>query len=391
MSAYEALVTKQGEMSGIIAKLADEGRGPTDEEKGRLAALKSDIEKINADFASDGRKAFLSGIKTGEPREELVLKSNQSFAAHFKGAYPSELEGLNLGLFVRGIATGEWSGADLERKATLSSIASAGGFLIPEPLANRVIDLARNKSYVVQAGAGTIPMTSSTLSIARVMTDPTPGWFAENATITETDMTFGRLQFSANKMACLVRISNELLEDAANVQTIVENTIASAMATELDRVALLGTGVGQPLGIVNGSDINTVTAVGTITNYDEFLDAIFACRGYNYSPNAAMYSPTTGKKLAKLVTGLASDETKLVPPADFTNMQRFVTKQLGDTVAVVGQWDQYLIALRSQIRLEISREAENAFLKDQTLIRAVWRGDGMPINGRAFAVLSGIS
>jgi HK97 family phage major capsid protein len=64
---------------------------------------------------------------------------------------------------------------------------------------------------------------------------------------------------------------------------------------------------------------------------------------------------------------------------------------VGDTVAIVGQWDQYLIGLRSQIRIEISRQADTAFMKDQVLIRATYRGDGMPLNPRAFAVLSGIS
>jgi hypothetical protein len=30
-------------------------------------------------------------------------------------------------------------------------------------------------------------------------------------------------------------------------------------------------------------------------------------------------------------------------------------------------------------------------MRDQVLIKATYRGDGMPVNGRAFAVLSGIS
>jgi HK97 family phage major capsid protein len=309
-----------------------------------------------------------------------------------RGQYPSELEGLNLGLLVRGVVTGEWSGAELERKATLSTnLSSAGGFLVPEPLSNRVIDLARNRSYVVQAGAGTVPMTSSTLDIAKLLSDPTVSWYAENGTIAETDVTFGRASFKANKMACVVRMSNELLEDAANVQTIVENAIASAIALELDRTAIVGTGAGQPLGVVNGTNINTVTSVGTLADYDDFIDAVFAVRGYNFEPNAAMYSPTTGKKLAKMVTGLASDLTKLVPPADFANLQKYVTNQIGDTVAVVGDWSQYMIGLRSQIRIDVSREADTSFMKNQVLIRATYRGDGMPLNPRAFAVLSGIS
>jgi HK97 family phage major capsid protein len=390
-SVYDQLVTKQATLTGIVAKIAAEGRAATDEEKSQLDTLKADVDAIQKSWTDNGRRAFLAGLQKPE-KSNLVLKANDSFADQFKGQYPNELEGLNLGLLVRGVVTGEWGGAELERKATLSTnLSSAGGFLVPEPLSNRVIDLARNRSYVVQAGAGTVPMTSSTLDIAKLLSDPTVSWYAENGTIAETDVTFGRASFKANKMACVVRMSNELLEDAANVQTIVENAIASAIALELDRTAIVGTGAGQPLGVVNGTNINTVTSVGTLADYDDFIDAVFAIRGYNFEPNAAMYSPTTGKKLAKMVTGLASDLTKLVPPADFSNLQKYVTPQVGDTVAIVGQWDQYLIGLRSQIRIEISRQADTAFMKDQVLIRATYRGDGMPLNPRAFAVLSGIS
>lgn len=390
-SVYDQLVTKQATLTGIVAKIAAEGRVATDEEKSQLDTLKADVDAIQKSWTDNGRRAFLAGLQKPE-KSNLVLKANESFADTFKNQYPSELEGLNLGLLVRGVVTGEWSGAELERKATLSTnLSSAGGFLIPEPLSNRVIDLARNRSYVVAAGAGTVPMTSSTLDIARLLSDPTVSWYPENGTIAETDVTFGRASFKANRMACIVRISNDLLEDAANVQTIVENAIASAIALELDRTAIVGTGAGQPLGIVNGTNINTVTSVGTLADYDDFIDAVFACKTYNYNPSAALYSPATGKKLAKLVTGLASDLTKLVPPKDFADLSKFVTNQVGDTVAIVGDFSQYLIGLRSQIRIEVSREADTAFMKDQSLIRAVWRGDGMPINGRAFAVLSGIS
>jgi HK97 family phage major capsid protein len=60
-------------------------------------------------------------------------------------------------------------------------------------------------------------------------------------------------------------------------------------------------------------------------------------------------------------------------------------------VAFVGDWRQYVIGLRSDIRLEVSRVAGTAFEKDQTLIRVVWRGDGLLLQPRAFTVMSGIT
>lgn len=401
MSAYETLTVKQGELTGIIAKLAAEGRGPTDEEKSRIDAIKAEVDALNADFASKGRKAFLDSVDHTRKHdgEAVVLKADQTFAEHFKATYTAEEQNLNLGRLLKGVVLGDWNGAELERKAMLTSVPSAGGFLIPSVLSNRIIDLARNQSVLVAAGAGTVPMTSSTLDMARVVSDPSVAWYAENGTIAETDMTFGRMQFSAKKMACVARISNELLEDAANSQSIIESAIGAVMALELDRTGLFGTGVGQPLGIANTASLGSSQAsIGTLADYDAFLTAIFEIMGYNFKPTAAIYSPRTAMKLAKLQTGIASDETKLIPPDDFKALTKFVSSQVPNTLgggsdssAFVGDFSQYLFALRSDIRLEVSREADTAFMKDQTLIRAVWRGDGQVAQSRAFGLLSGIS
>jgi len=395
---YDQLVTKQAELSGLVAKLAAEGRNADEGEKARLDALKGEIEGIQKSWQESGRRAFLAGLDQTETKRDKVLKASESFAEVFKGGFAPEDEGLDLGRLVRGIALGNWAGADLERKA-MSSIVNVGGYMIPEVLSTRVIDRARNLAAVMMAGAGTIPMTSSTLKLAAVNGDPTMDWYGENATISESDVTLGQRAFQSKKMAALVRVSNELLEDAPNVGQLVEDVLAKAMALELDRVGLFGNGVGEPLGIYNTSGINTVTSVGTPASYDKWVDAVYELRADNYNGNATLYSPRTAKTLAKMVTGIASDKTKLVPPADFANLQKFVTNQITDiyggggneSVAFVGQFDQYLYAIRSQMRLEVSREADDAFKKDQTVIRVVWRGDGMPVQPAAFCVMSGIT
>jgi HK97 family phage major capsid protein len=394
----DQLIQKQAELSGLVATLANEGRAANEDEKGKLQALKTDIDAIKSGWESDGRRAFLAGIERKAPREGMVLKSSESFADVFKGEYDSELEGMSLGRMVRGIATGNWKGAELELKTAMSSSATAGGYLIPDVLSTRVIDLARNKSFVIQAGAGTIPMTTSNLSLATVDGDPTVDWYGENATIGEASLTFGRRLFTARKMAAICRVSNELLEDAQNIDSLIQSTLANVMALELDRVSLFGNGVGEPLGVNETSGVNTSTSVGTPASYDKFVDAVYSVRAYNYEPNAVMYSPRTAQTLAKMVTGLASDKTKLVPPADFLALQKYSTNQIPNTlgggaesVAFVGDWRQYVIGLRSDIRLEVSRVAGTAFEKDQTLIRVVWRGDGLLLQPRAFTVMSGIT
>jgi HK97 family phage major capsid protein len=397
---YSEAVGLQTELTGLIAKAAAEGRELSDNERVRCAELQTKAAEFQAAAvdASEGRRAFLAGVEGERKTAGLVLKSGDRFADTVKSALPEEFQHLNLGRYVRGVATGNWDGSPLELKAAMSSVVTAGGFLIPDVLSARVLDLARNAALTLRAGVGTVPMTSATLHMAKVTEDPTVSWTAENATIDETDVAFTRLEFNARKMGAIVRISNELLEDAPNVNEIVERTLASAMGLELDRCILLGNGAGQPLGIFNAPGVQSVTSVGSPASYDKWLDGIFAVRGANYEPGAIFQNSRTAKSLAKLVTGLTSDKTKLVAPADYVALPKFTTNQIpsnlgagtNESFAIVGDFSQYLVALRGDVRLEISREAGTAFERDQTLIRITWRGDGMPVQPAAFAVLSGI-
>lgn len=402
-NAYEQVVTKHLELTGLVSSIASEGRTPTDQEKQRIETLRGEVETIQKSWESDGRAAFLASLQTNQPKATsgpLVLKAEQRFADVVKSQYPAEWQNLSLGRFLKGYVTGDWAGAELEMKAMASTPASAGGVLIPAVLGARVIDLARNVAVLTRAGAQVVPMTSNNLKLARQTADAAVGWYGEGADISETDATFDSVDFATKKMACLVRVSNELIEDAANFETVLEAAIAAAMAAELDRAGIEGTGASnQPKGIINWAGINAVSAIGTPTNYDKFLDGLFAVRSQNFTPNAMVAATRTYQRLGKLKTGITNDNTPLPIPADFAALQKFETNAIpinlgagtNESYAVIGQFNELLIGLRTEIMLEVSREAGTAFGKDQTLIRARWRGDVQLAHPKAFAHLSGIT
>ena len=75
--------------------------------------------------------------------------------------------------------------------------------------------------------------------MARIAKDPTFELVAENAQIPDSDINFDQVRFYAKKIACLVRLSRELAEDAPNAATLIEETLGRALAVELDRMALV--------------------------------------------------------------------------------------------------------------------------------------------------------
>src|SRR5205085_11331262 len=99
-------------------------------------------------------------------------------------------ERLSLGKMVRGAITGEWKGAELEQRALSESVLADGGYLVPTPLAGRMIDRVRNAMQVMQAGATTVPMTAPTLYLARLATGATPAWKVEGSPIGDSTPEF---------------------------------------------------------------------------------------------------------------------------------------------------------------------------------------------------------
>jgi HK97 family phage major capsid protein len=394
---YAEAVALHSELTGIIAKAAAESRELTDNEKTRVVEIQTKSAEFQAAAVDDseGRRAFLSNVEKSNRKTGLVLKASDSFADHFKTGDEPEL---SLAKSLRGYLTGEWDGAELERKAMASS---ALGAILPTPISNQIIDLARNQSTVIRAGAVTVPMTTATLKLARMTGDVTAAWYAEAGEISESDATLDSVTLTARKMACMVRINREILEDSdPGVDGIIRNSVAQAMALELDRVALVGTGTApQPRGLQNVVGINTVTSVGTPADYGKFLDAIFECRLDNFEPNAVINSVRTAKTLAKLFTGISSDKTPLMMPSDYSALTRFASNQIpvnlgagtNESLAFVGKFDELMIGLRQNIIIEVSNSAADVFEKDQVMLRATWRGDVQVTRATAFCLMSGIT
>ena len=299
--------------------------------------------------------------------------------------------------YLRGIVTGDWHGAEHER-ALAEGTQSAGGYLVPAPLASFVIDIARNATRVIQAGATTVPMTAQTLRVPRLIGEGSPAWRNENAQITAADMTFDSVLFTAKSLDRLVILSRELFDDSdPSAMGVIANAFGKQIAVELDRAALRGSGSApEPLGVLNTSGTTTTThgANGAgITNYDFLLDAVNAVRSNNFEPNAHIVAPRTVTSLRKLKD---SQNRYLEPPAD--SLPLLPTQQVPINLTVgtssdasevyTAQWDQLAIGIRTEFVLEFLRERYADY--GQYAFVGHLRADVQLFQPSAFAVDTGI-
>jgi HK97 family phage major capsid protein len=313
---------------------------------------------IVGDTGETVRSAFEPGTPLGERRMADYVRA--------RGLVREDEEPLSFGKYVRGMVTGDWRGADAERRALVEGTASAGGHLVPVPLSARIVDRARNATRVLQAGAQIVPMESQTLKLARVVGDPTAAWHSEMATIAASDMTFDAVTLTARSLASRVLISRELMEDADNVDDEVEKAFAAQFALTLDLAALYGSGVApEPKGVKVNADVvkTSLGANGASPTFDALIDSVYRVRGANHEPNAIIYAPRTGQAFAK-----AKDTTGqyLTPPAALDGIARLESTQIPTNLTqgssssasdvFTGAWSELLIGVRTQMEITVLRE-----------------------------------
>jgi HK97 family phage major capsid protein len=407
----DALRDQRGALRGtndaILSRAAEQARDLSGEELAEHTAraveireLDDRIEQVLADQVAELRAAATRRPRPGAPREP-VLTREQSVTdwLQARGAIdPAEHE-LSFDKYLRGLATARWDGAEHER-ALAEATVGAGGALVPAPLSARVIDLARNRTVVMRAGAQTVPMGSQTLALARLTSEGTPAWKTENAAITAADMVFDRVTFTARTLVRLITLSVELFEDAdPSSEGVIANAFAGQMAVELDRVALLGTGTApEPRGVLNQSGVTLTDhgAAGTaISNYDWWLDAIGAVRAAGFEPNAHIQAPRSSTSLSKLKE--STTNAYLTPPAGLLPMLTTKSVPINLTVGAstdtslvfTADWSNLLVGIRTDFNLRFLGER---FLADnlQYAFLAYLRADVQLAQPTAFVVDRGV-
>ena len=279
----------------------------------------------------------------------------------------SEYDGLSLGRMVRALVTG--SQDDSERRALSEGTDSAGGYTVPDILSSQLIDRLRTKSRVFQAGAATVQLDSDKHSFAKLLTDPTAGWRGEADAVAESDPTFGRIDFVPKTLAVMIKMSRELLEDSLNAEAAVNTAIANALANEVDRVALLGSGAGnEPTGMANMSgginEHSMATNGAAVADYTDLLDAIQLLQEDNAGgTTAAIMAPRTLRKYSGMVdtTGQPLNRPKLIENLPFLETTQVPVDQTQGTATdassiFLGDFSDLVIGFRTRMTIQILKE-----------------------------------
>tara|TARA_R110002074_G_scaffold85055_2_gene188248 strand:+ start:210 stop:1442 length:1233 start_codon:yes stop_codon:yes gene_type:complete len=337
--------------------------------------------------APDGSAAALERAAFKLTPEQRMLDWAESRA-------PDPYGGLTPGAYLRAMVTG---GKDeVERRALAEGSDSAGGYTVPTMLSAQLIDNLRAASVVSRAGARTVPLTSDSHSIAAIASDPVPTWRSENAAVAESDPTFRNVPLTPRSLSVLVRVSRELIEDSLNLETELPRLLSAALATELDRVALLGSGTPpEPRGIASTVGIGTTALGGGLVAYSPLVTARTGILSANAGAVSAIIMHPRDE--GTLVGLTASDGQPLMAPEALRMIPMLTTTAIptdggagsNESTIIEGNFSHLLIGMRAQIRVEILRERFSDNLQYGFL--AHLRADVAVEHAGAFHTITGIT
>ena len=124
------------------------------------------------------------------------------------------------------------------------------------------IDVLRNASSVMQAGARTLNGLSGDVKIPKKTAAASAAWIAsEGGASTESEMTVGNVSMTPKTLGAFTDVTRQLMiQSSMDVEALIRDDLAQAIALSIDLAGLEGSGSsGQPTGILNTSGVNTVT------------------------------------------------------------------------------------------------------------------------------------
>lgn len=167
-----------------------------------------------------------------------------------------------------------------------------GKYLVPAITQPRILELIPTFGQARQF-MNAFPMSGNETNIPKELTNPTAYWVNENAQITDSKAQLGVITMTPKKLAALVTLTNEILQDAnVNFGQYIIKKIAQAFGTAEDSQFFAGTGspmngVFKSTNTFGGVEETPTSNVNSLI-YQNFLNCM-ANVDQNYLMNAAWY------------------------------------------------------------------------------------------------------
>ena len=235
---------------------------------------------------------------------------------------------------------------------------SEGGYLVPDEYERTLIQ-ALEEQNIFRRLASVINTSSGDRKIPVVASKGTAAWVEEESAYTESDDAFTQVSIGAFKLATMIKVSEELLNDSVfNLETYIAREFGRRIGNKEEEAFLTGDGSGKPVGLLDatgGAPVGVTSASATAITLDEVLDLFYSLKAPYRGKAQFILNDATVKAIRKLkdTTGqyLWQPSIKEATPDTILNrpLQTSVympTIAAGDKVMAFGDFSYYWVADR---------------------------------------------
>lgn len=286
---FESLKSDMDELKTKVTEGADEldGKAVADMLE-KFGQLEPELARLSdarqAEEAALERKAMIERLDTlGSAVEKVAGKAMPDFFATQGASGVSEIygpEGENSYFNdVRRARSGDVTAAKriddfFDGKAMGEGTDSDGGFLVPPEVSNELLPLRDSVSVLRQLFTSQ-PISSDTLRFVAQDSGLAVAWTAEFAEKIQSQLSFSEFETHIYTAAGLATVSNQLLKDAKwSVDRLITKDMAKRFVALEEQAFIAGSGVGQPLGIINTPGVISIPYTSAKPLQQELLDKI---------------------------------------------------------------------------------------------------------------------
>ena len=183
---------------------------------------------------------------------------------------------------------------------------SEGGYLVPDEYDRTLVDTLQEEN-IFRRLAHVISTESGDRKIPVVASKGTASWIDEEAAYPESDDSFGQVSIGAHKLATMIKISEELLNDSVfDMPSYIAREFARRIGAAEEEAFFTGDGTGKPLGVLaatGGAQTGVTTASATAITMDEVIDLFYSLRSPYRKRAVFLVNDSTIKAIRKLKNG----------------------------------------------------------------------------------------
>lgn len=386
----EDLRVKHGQLlSEMRSTLDAAGTELTAEDSGKLEKLDVEIDAVERSLKAVEMVAARSDLPSNEEIRAAALP-----AVEARGIETDKVEMTEERSFTEFLRS---QGQNVEARANLVAGTDAnGGYLVPKVWSNELIRELALQSPVLNLAKIIQTSNGDTFNQPVVANAQTYSITAEEGAISASADTFTNVAFGAYKFAAIVKISNEILSDAAyDIDAEVRDGAAEALGDTIATYLATGSNSSQPQGIKGATTGKTATGTTAVTA-DELLDLVYSINQRNRANASFVCSTELLKAVRKLKTSTGGDyiwQPSYVDgqPATLLGYPVYEDGKLeamttGKTVAVFGDFKRGF-GIRRAGQVEVAVDPSVYFANDQVAYRVKLRMDSKILAGDALRKL----